>query len=329
MQIRPIQAADHDFTAWFDVHLAARLADYPNGPTWRERELRVSSEGTEHHAVKLWLAEDDDKAVGAAILDLPLRDNTKLGNADVYVVPAARRRGIGTALLGVIEEAARAEGRASVMGYVEGPTGVATPAVAFAERHGFTRRITEVARVQRPPFDLAAVDTAEQAARPHAVGYRVVTWRDDTPDEHVHELARLEGRMTVDAPMGELDYEGEDWDAARIRVQEARRQRMGRVAWTAAAVAPDGSLAGFTTIDLAADSDDMGFQQSTIVDLAHRGRRLGMLLKAANLRAVLRDRPGVQAIWTWNADSNRHMIGINEALGYQVEGWSAGYQRDL
>lgn len=330
MEIRPILAGDDEFAAWYDVHLSARLADHPTGPQWLEHELKVVYEGTEHHGARLWLAEEDGKAVGAAVLGLPLRDNLTLAEPEVFVRPEESRRGIGSALLATLDEASRAEGRTSQLLYLEGPTGTDhTSGTAFAEKHGFTRRITEICRVQRPPFDLDGIAAAEEAARPHAAGYRIVTWRDRAPDDLVDEYARLEQRMSTDAPLGELDYEEEVWDAARIRSSEQRRERMRRGTWIAAAVAPDGSMAGVTEIALSHDSDDHGFQDATIVDPRHRGHRLGLLLKAANLRQLIADRPGLQTVWTWNADSNAHMIAINETLGYRVAGWSAGYQRSL
>ncbi|RIQ13660.1 GNAT family N-acetyltransferase [Jiangella rhizosphaerae] len=330
VQIRPIHASDADFAAWYDVHISARLADHPTGPQWLEHELKVIYEGTEHHAARLWLAEDGGKAVGAAVLGLPLRDNLTLAEPEVFVRPEEARRGIGSALLAVLDEASKAAGRSSQLLYIEGPTGTGhTSGTAFAEKHGFTRRMTEIARVQRPPFDLDGIARAEEAARPHAAGYRIVTWRDRAPDEFVDEYARLEGRMSTDAPLGEVDYEPEVWDAARIRTSEQRRERMRRATWVAAAMAPDGSMAGITEITVSRDSDVTGFQDATIVDPRHRGHRLGLLLKAANLRQLLADRPGLQTVWTWNADSNAHMIAINETLGYQVAGWSAAYQRSL
>lgn len=328
VQIRPIEASDPEFSAWYDIHLEARLADYPHGPQWRERELRVVYVGHEHHDARLWLAETDGTAVGAAVLGLPLRDNTGLAEPDIFVRPEYRRRGIGSALLATVDAAARSRQRVSLMTYIEGPTASpTTPGTAFAEHHGFTRRITEIARVQRPPFNLEGIASAERAARPHASDYQIVTWHDAVPAEHVEEFARLEARLSTDAPLGELDYEGEVWDEARIRAAEERRVRMGRQSWNAVAVAPDSSLGGMTVIVMAADSDECAFQDTTIVDPAHRGHRLGLLLKAANFRSLIHDRPGVQAVWTWNADSNSQMISINETLGYRPEGWSAAYQR--
>lgn len=199
----------------------------------------------------------------------------------------------------------------------------------FAEKHGFTRRITEIVRVQRSPFDLDGIARAEQSARERADGYRLVTWRDRAPDEHVDEYARLQGRLSTDEPQGELDYQQETWDAARIRTGEARRERMRQDTWVTAALGPDGDMAGFTLVTVARDSDRTGLQGTTIIDPRHRGHRLGLLLKAVNLREVLAGRPGLETVWTWNADSNTHMIAINETLGYRVEGWSAGYQRSL
>lgn len=332
VKIRPIDAtAEADFAAWYDVYIEAFLHDYPGGPKWQLHEAQVAAEGHVDNAVHLWLAEDDSGAVGAGRLGLPLRDNLRLGEPEIYVRSTARRQGIGTALLREVESTARENGRSSLMTYVEGPDGVdATPGTAFAEQHGFTRRIVEIARAQRPPFDLDGIVSAEEAALPHAEGYRLVSWVDDVPDDLIDEYARLEARLSTDAPLGELDYEPEIWDAERVRRSEARRRRMRRRIWSTAAIGPDGvTMTALTDLALSLDSDESGFQGTTIVDPEHRGHRLGLLVKATNFKALHRERPDVQGIWTWNADSNSHMISINETIGYRVVGWSAGYQRDL
>ncbi|WP_129665241.1 GNAT family N-acetyltransferase [Phytoactinopolyspora endophytica] len=330
MQIRSLASSDEAFSDWYAVYQSAHSADYPSGPRFLERELRVTYEGHEHQDTKLWLAENGGRAVGAALLGLPLKDNLKLAEPEVWVRPEARRRGIGTALLETAEACAHEYRRSSALTYLEGPSAhPTTSGTAFVEHHGYSRRIVEIARVQRPPFDLNAITKAEEEAKPHAAGYEVLTWRGRAPDDYIDEYARLEARMSTDAPLGELDYEAEIWDEARVRRSEERAERMNRGHWTAAAMAPDGTMAGLTRVVLAHDSDATGFQDTTLVDPVHRGHRLGLLLKAANFRNLLRDRPGVQTIWTWNADSNTHMIAINEMLGYRVEGWAAGYQREL
>jgi GNAT superfamily N-acetyltransferase len=320
---------DAGFIAWFAVYDAAQKHDQPGGPWWLERESRVLHESTDYRDVILWAATDGGDVVGAASLDLPLKDNQHLANIEIAVQPDRRRRGIGTSLLRVLEKEAAERGRTSLLTGVYGSgSDKPAPGIGFAERHGFTRRITDIMRVQRPPFQMGRLTELEREALPRAAGYELVTWRGRIPDEFIAEYARLAGRMSTDVPLGELDYEPELWDVERARIGEERRIRMGRDWWCTVAVAPDRTLAGLSEIGLAVDDDHSAFQGDTIVDPPHRGHRLGLLLKVTNLRALLSDRPGVQAIWTWNAESNRYMISVNEKLGYVKAGWDAMYQRD-
>lgn len=68
---------------------------------------------------------------------------------------------------------------------------------------------------------------------------------------------------------------------------------------------------------------EIAYQWATIVESAHRGHRLGMLLKAASLQLLLRELPAARTLNTWNAAVNSQMISINEALGFQpVERWT-------
>ena len=49
----------------------------------------------------------------------------------------------------------------------------------------------------------------------------------------------------------------------------------------------------------------------------HRGHRLGVAVKVANLRLLQRERPDITRLTTYNAEVNSHMIGVNEALGFR------------
>ena len=51
---------------------------------------------------------------------------------------------------------------------------------------------------------------------------------------------------------------------------------------------------------------------------AHRGHRLGTLLKTEMLRWVAQDRPELRATETWNSAENHHMLAVNETLGTAV-----------
>jgi hypothetical protein len=59
-------------------------------------------------------------------------------------------------------------------------------------------------------------------------------------------------------------------------------------------------------------------QEDTTVVGAHRGHRLGVLLKLEMLRWIAQDRPEVRATETWNSVQNHHMLAVNEALGTTV-----------
>ena len=59
----------------------------------------------------------------------------------------------------------------------------------------------------------------------------------------------------------------------------------------------------------------------------HRGHRLGLLLKAEMMRWLAEAEPQIATIDTDNAESNRHMIAVNERLGYRVVGRILQLQR--
>ncbi len=329
VEIRTLDPASAaDAAAWYDVYASAAKHDLPCGPWWLEHEVQVAHETTEYRQHTRWLAEESGLPVGAALSRFPLTDNLRLAEVEIYVRPEWRRRGIGWALFTEMERHANDHGRSSLLAVVSGPLKAeSVPGSAFAGRLGFIGRNIEIRRVQRAPFQLGRLAELEQEALPRSAGYRLESWRHRGPPEHLAGYARLAGRMSTDAPLGDLDYEPEVWDPARVLATEQRRARMDREWWCTVAVAPDGSLAGMTEIMAARKNNRDAYQGDTIVDRDHRGHRLGLLLKVANLRALLADRPDVSSIWTWNAESNRFMISVNEKLGYVKAGWELMYQR--
>ena len=62
---------------------------------------------------------------------------------------------------------------------------------------------------------------------------------------------------------------------------------------------------------------------------SHRGHRLGVLLKT-DMNLWLREvQPQLAEIDTWNAESNDHMIGVNDAIGYRIMGRELEFQKSL
>jgi len=119
-----------------------------------------------------------------------------------------------------------------------------------------------------------------------ARGYRLVQWAGPTPAEHLDDLAVLIGRMSTDAPMGDLAMEPQRWDADRVRERDVVAVRNGVRSVVTAAQAPDGHLVAFTQASACVVQDGFASQGDTLVAPAHRGHRLGLWVKLANLELL-------------------------------------------
>lgn len=127
--------------------------------------------------------------------------------------------------------------------------------------------------------------------------------------------------------MGELDWKPERMDAARVRDAERALDARGVRRYNTGVVhEATGRLVGWTQLSLDASSADHAWQEITLVDPDHRGRRLGLLCKAGNLEYALTHEPALRAVDTWNAVANRHMIAINEQLGFRPAAGSVDWQ---
>jgi hypothetical protein len=90
-----------------------------------------------------------------------------------------------------------------------------------------------------------------------------------------------------------------------------------------------GALAGHTVVLVDEERPALGVQHDTAVAAAHRGHRLGVLLKTEMQRWLRGSEPQLAQITTFNAESNDHMIGVNELLGYRVLGRELELQKRL
>jgi hypothetical protein len=121
-----------------------------------------------------------------------------LGVLELYVVPEARRSGIGEQLLQVMAQRAVAEGFTDLGVEVM----VGTPATTFYAKHGFTHAYTEM----RSILGLATVDWGhiEQMATGVAHGYRIEYYPHDLPDEVLPGYA-LAKQVRRSDPTGDLE----------------------------------------------------------------------------------------------------------------------------
>nr|WP_269091164.1 GNAT family N-acetyltransferase [Actinopolymorpha cephalotaxi] len=276
--------------------------------------------------------DDSGEVVGAGELTFPLRENPRLAICEIGVPPEHRRRGVGSALYGHVVERGHAEGRTSLLTEVNVPDGTPQeewPGVAFAQKAGFTLRNTELRRQLRLPVEPVHLRTLAGKAAQRASDYRLVSWSGPCPAEYAEQYAELKGRLSADAPLGDMDYEQEVWDVARLRETEDRAVAQGRTLHTTVAVAPDGTLAGHTQLAVPRHEPGRAYQWDTLVHAAHRGHRLGLALKVANTQALSQAHPEVARIDTWNAVQNGPMVAVNVELGYRIMDYCQEWQRDL
>ena len=327
---------DAAFAEWFAVTDAVEQHLRPGEPGWLLEQERLGAvDGLRPDAdttCELVGVRDGGRLVGAARLLLPQVDNRHSVEVLLSVHPGERRGGVGRLLAAEVERRARAHGRDTLIAFAdEPPTGDGGAVVrAAADALGWRVAQVDVRRDLDLPLDPARCAELTAQALPHAVDYELRTWWDRTPDELVEDRARLDTDFSLDAPKDELDWREEVWDGERVRRNEARHQALGRTFLATGAVhRATGRLVGFTEVGLARSEPRRAFQWGTMVLGAHRGHRLGLLLKLAVLQELAATSPATRWVSTWNAQENRAMIAVNEALGARTDGRALALQRTL
>lgn len=329
VEIVPVDPYDDaQIAALHAVVDAANRYERPHPMTWTRLEMAVIHRQEPVAAeMSAWLALEGGQPVGGLEVERPLRDNLRLLFAGVSVVPAVWRRGIGSRLAEVAFDLAREHGRTTLSSWVPGaPTDPAgtplsddpRPGEAFAARWGLADKLTDLHRVLDLPVQAERLDALAVEVAPHHADYRLVRWVGACPAEYVEAYCRLRGSIVSEAPRGDLDMEDEAWDERRLRADEQLIERMQRTAYTTAAVGPDGDLVGHTMLVVAGTDPGMVYQWDTLVLPAHRGHRLGLALKVANLARVQREHPDRTQVHTFNAASNAAMVAVNDALGFRA-----------
>jgi GNAT superfamily N-acetyltransferase len=327
--LAPLDPADG---ATVDAVLAvlreATVADVPGFPppcpyAFRARTAHQQASQRREFVV----ARLDGAVAGLLELDLPMRDNLDNAEAELTVHPAYRRRGIGRAMHAHLTERLRELGRKryTCISLADGAGAAFATAVGAKVAQDDVRR-----RLDLTTVDEANLSAMERAAVRKSAGYDLVSWRDRIPDEYVADVAYLIGRFNTDAPMGDLRVEPEQLDTARLREQEESNARARRRVYCGGAVhATSGRMVALTTIAVARSTPRHAFQWITLVDPAHRGKRLGALTKVGNLRFTREHEPELTTVDTWNAAVNTHMIAINEQMGFRTADYWSNWQQEI
>lgn len=319
--------------AWHSVEQEVHDLERPDSPLWSADDVVawLRPDDPLERAVP-FVAEADGRMVGSGGVFVPLRDNTDKVYAFFQVLPDERGHGVGSLLAEHVIDVARREGRDLVllMAHLPIDHDANHPVRRFAERHGFSLANQEIRRCQRLPVPEEQLQAWADEAAPHHGGYEIATYEGVVPEELQQSLVDLQNLLAVDAPTGDVDFEAEASTVETYRLHAERTASSGRRTYETVAVR-DGEVVAQTTLSVPPPGKSLPFidQWGTYVHRAHRGHRLGLAVKVANLRRVQREHPERTMISTTNSTENGPMIAINEHMGFRPVEIAAEFVRRL
>ncbi len=293
---------------------------------------------------RLVAARVDGRIVARAVYETQPHASDDVAWYLIEVIPEFRGRGIGAALYASLEDFADADGRPVRQAFafakdvpgerLPAPTGfgsvpLAAPGTRFLQNRGWAlEQVARCSKLVLPAEHGLLERMLAEAQEAAGSDYRVLTWVGRTPEEWLEDRAMLSTRMSTDAPAADLAVDEDVWTAERVRADEDAEESSPRTMLTAAVEhIPSGRLAGFTQLSAPAELGRAVSQEDTIVLREHRGHRLGMLLKVANLLLLEETEPGHPSVVTFNAEENRHMLSVNEAVGFVPVGYEGAWKR--
>jgi GNAT superfamily N-acetyltransferase len=238
----------------------------------------------------LLLAELDGELAGSGFASRS--DMGGLGSLAPRVLPEARRRGVGAALLEALATHLAAQGFSEANALVDDDG-----SLAFAARFGFREvdrqieQVRTIGREEAPPQVPAGAELAALADRP-----------DLSTALYTDLAAEAIADIPVDRP---LDVSLEDWEREWTSLPEG----------TFLALA-GGEIVGCAGLMRDDDRPDRAEHSLTAVRRDWRGRGIAKALKQATIAWAAES--GIRELYTWTQRGNEPMQRLNERLGYVV-----------
>lgn len=306
-RIRPFAPGD------YAALVAASNRTYPDYP-WSVKEMRHQDEKFDiarFFKIRL-VAEEDGAIVGSAEAGhRPSRFDPGSYAFDLWVVPQHRRSGHGSALHDAVIAALRTRNGRVARGATKESM---TDGTAFLQKRGWK----ELKRDWESRLTVAGFDFAKFSGADERIGkerIRVSTYseelaRDPETPRKAFELIDV-CRRDVPATDAPTPITFEEWRADWVDAPGFLPDAFFM------AVDRDGRWLGMSNLHESLEDKSFIWQGFTGVRPDARGKGIAMALKLRTVRHA--QRLGVGHIKTWNDQSNRPMLAINEAMGFEKE----------
>ncbi|MDZ5621389.1 GNAT family N-acetyltransferase [Nocardioides bizhenqiangii] len=338
LEITPVDPFDEDAVVRW-VRLTTEVVRHEigdSGAMWTAPEMIATLQDPPKNRHELiYHGTVDGALVATGWITLPMIDN--LNSADLYVavVPEHRRRGIGSAVLAHLEQVCVERGRTRLDAitdwpYDGAPDGAGAAGVEFGRVHGYSFGLGDVQRELPLPADEDVLAALAAEAAPHHADYELRTWSGPIPDDILQSYLELSSTLATEAPVGDLERDNAAVDIEAHRSTERVLAEQQRVPWHTVALDGEGRVVAYSDLVVPGTDPRWIYQWGTLVDRAHRGHRLGVAVKVANLRAFQSAHPeDRRRIVTWNAEVNTHMIDVNERMGFRATARGGQLQKKL
>lgn len=276
--VRPV-SSQTDYAAWREV----RLAVLPGERAPTIAELRAQA-GPQHHYV---LAVLDGTLAGSGFVG----NSSLTGQASVAprVLPAFRRRGVGSALLRSLAEDTAA------MGFTIATANTADAGSAlFAERHGFRE-------VDRQVEQVRAIADEPAPQTPHGVAIVPVSARPELWLAAYHTVG-TQAFQDV-ATVAVLEVSPQDWQRDWISSSDAMFIALA-----------DGEVIGCA--GLMPDPDEPRRAEHALTAVRRDWRRHGVATALKRTALAWAAANGFSEVYTWTQRNNDGMRALNTRLGF-------------
>lgn len=311
---------DHELKAYYDFFMELLSEARPNDKKrpyekFKQQILNVSNT----LKVKHWVIWDNDKIAAYGMLFIYLEgENSHIVDADLFTLPKYRNQGMADQILVKLYEYCQ-QNKLTIM---EFSTFSTTPSGSvYLKQLGAKLGKTEnVYRLFLNEIDPNLIQNWISRAKERSQDYELELWENETSTEKIEQYITLYNDFVNSEPMGDLDYEEEEYTVERLQEDIAVNTRKGWIHWLLVARhKPSDTLAGFTEIVYTGFDKEMLLQFGTGVLQKHRNKGLGRWLKAEMIELIKAKMPDIKWIRSHNATINKAMTKINEELGFRVE----------